>query len=104
MAAYARFDLNFRAQMRMMGSAFWTSPVRGRLILLACGLLTIILVTAYGQVRLNEWNAPFYNSLERRDLNAFIHQLEVFTIIAGCLLLLNVFQTWLNQRTALTMR
>lgn len=104
MAAYARFDLNFRAQMRMMGSAFWTSPVRSRLILLACGLLTIILVTAYGQVRLNEWNAPFYNSLERRDLNAFIHQLEVFTIIAGCLLLLNVFQTWLNQMTALNMR
>ncbi|MDQ1187030.1 MULTISPECIES: ABC transporter ATP-binding protein/permease [Agrobacterium] len=104
MAAYARFDLNFRAQMRMMGSAFWTSPVRGRLILLACGLLTIILVTAYGQVRLNEWNAPFYNSLERRDLGAFLHQLEVFTIIAGCLLLLNVFQTWLNQMTALSMR
>lgn len=103
-AAYALFDLNFRSQLRMMGNAFWGSPVRGRLILLACGLLTIILVTAYGQVKLNEWNAPFYNALERRDINAFIHQLEVFAIIAGCLLLLNVFQTWLNQMTALNMR
>ncbi|NTJ44037.1 ABC transporter ATP-binding protein/permease [Agrobacterium larrymoorei] len=88
----------------MMGRAFWGSPVRYRLILLACALLTIILVTAYGQIKLNEWNAPFYNALERRDLSAFLHQLQVFAVIAGSLLLLNVFQTWLNQMTALNMR
>ncbi|MDS7594572.1 ABC transporter ATP-binding protein/permease [Agrobacterium tumefaciens] len=98
------FDLDFPAQLRMMGRAFWTSPVRNRLILLSFALLTIILLTAYGQIRLNEWNAPFYNALERRDLSAFIHQLEVFAIIAGALLLLNVIQTWLNQMTALNMR
>lgn len=98
------FDLDFPAQLRMMGSAFWTSPVRNRLILLSIALLTVILLTAYGQIRLNEWNAPFYNALERRDLDAFIHQLEVFAIIAGLLLLLNVIQTWLNQMTALNMR
>ncbi|MFJ1310072.1 ABC transporter ATP-binding protein/permease [Agrobacterium sp. P15N1-A] len=98
------FDLDFPAQLRMMGRAFWTSPVRTRLILLSIALLTVILLTAYGQIRLNEWNAPFYNALERRDLAAFIHQLEVFAIIAGLLLLLNVIQTWLNQMTALNMR
>lgn len=103
-ATYASFDLTFRSQLGVMRDAFWTSPVRNRLILLACGLLTIILVTAYGQVKLNEWNAPFYNALERRDLTAFLHQLEVFVVIAGSLLLLNVFQTWLNQMTALNMR
>ncbi len=101
---YPSFDLTFRSQLGMMGSAFWTSPVRNRLILLMIALLTIILVTAYGQVKLNQWNAPFYNALERRDLDAFLHQLEVFAIIAGSLLLLNVFQTWLNQMTALNMR
>lgn len=98
------FDLDFRSQLKMMGNAFWTSRVRGRLLALMAALLTIILVTAYGQVRLNEWNAPFYNALERRDLNAFLHQLQVFAVIAGSLLLLNVFQTWLNQMTALNMR
>ncbi|WP_127966100.1 ABC transporter ATP-binding protein/permease [Agrobacterium sp. RS6] len=98
------FDLDFRSQLRMMGNAFWTSPVRNRLILLSIALLTVILLTAYGQIRLNEWNAPFYNALERRDLDAFLHQLEVFAIIAGLLLLLNVIQTWLNQMTALNMR
>lgn len=98
------FDLDFRSQLKVMGGAFWASRVRGRLIALMCALLTIILVTAYGQVKLNEWNAPFYNALERRDLNAFLHQLQVFAVIAGSLLLLNVFQTWLNQMTALNMR
>ena len=98
------FDLDFKSQLKMMGSAFWTSPVRGRLLLLMAALLTIILVTAYGQVRLNQWNAPFYNALERRDLTAFLDELKVFVIIAGSLLLLNVFQTWLNQMTALNMR
>ncbi len=104
MASMSGFDLDFPAQLRIMGNAFWTSPVRNRLILLAFALLSIILLTAYGQIRLNEWNAPFYNALERRDLSAFIHQLKVFAVIAGCLLLLNVIQTWLNQMTALKMR
>ena len=103
-ANFATFDLTFKGQLGMMGSAFWTSPVRNRLILLCSGLLCIILVTAYGQILLNEWNAPFYNALERRDLNSFLHQLEVFAMIAGSLLLLNVVQTWLNQMTALNMR
>ena len=87
------FDLDFKSQLKMMGSAFWTSPVRGRLIFLMAALLTVILVTAYGQVRLNQWNAPFYNALERRDLAAFLSELKVFVVIAGTLLLLNVFQT-----------
>ncbi|MBD8686454.1 MULTISPECIES: ABC transporter ATP-binding protein/permease [unclassified Rhizobium] len=98
------FDLDFKSQLKMMGSAFWTSPVRGRLIFLMAALLTVILVTAYGQVKLNQWNAPFYNALERRDLAAFLSELKVFAVIAGTLLLLNVFQTWLNQTTALNMR
>src|SRR5690606_34244110 len=80
------------------------SPVRNRILLLAAALLTIILLTAYGQILLNRWNAPFYNSLERRDLDAFIVELGNFGKIAGFLLLLNVIQTWLNQMTALYMR
>ncbi|MCS4240687.1 putative ATP-binding cassette transporter [Rhizobium sp. BIGb0125] len=103
-AAPLNFELGFMDQLRMMGNAFWISPVRNRLLALIFALLFIILVTAYGQVRLNEWYAPFYNSLERRDMDGFIHQLKIFTIIAGTLLLLNVFQTWLNQMTALYMR
>ncbi|WP_184400001.1 ABC transporter ATP-binding protein/permease [Rhizobium sp. BK650] len=98
------YDLSLTYRLGVMFSAFWNSQVRGKVLLLATLLVIIILATAYGQVILNEWNAPFYDSLERRDLGEFFHQLEVFAIIAGALLLLNVLQAWLNQMTALYMR
>ncbi|WP_454748055.1 ABC transporter ATP-binding protein/permease [Ciceribacter selenitireducens] len=97
-------ELSFRRQLAIAGESFWASPVRNRILLLAAALLAIILATAYGQILLNRWNAPFYNSLERRDLDAFIVELGNFGKIAGFLLLLNVTQTWLNQMTALYMR
>ncbi len=98
------YDLSLTYRLGVMFSAFWNSQVRGKVVALAILLVLIILATAYGQVILNEWNAPFYDSLERRDLGEFFRQLEVFAIIAGALLLLNVFQAWLNQMTALYMR
>lgn len=102
--AGAPADLSFRRQLSIAGSSFWASPMRNRILILATILLAIILLTAYGQILLNRWNAPFYNSLERRDLNAFIAELWNFGKIAGFLLVLNVTQTWLNQMTALYMR
>ncbi len=98
------YDLSLFFRLRMMFSAFWNSAVRIKLIALVVALFVIILVTAYVQVLLNSWNAPFYDSLARRDISAFFHQLGVFGIIAGSLLVLNVVQAWLNQMTALYMR
>ncbi|MBB3313953.1 putative ATP-binding cassette transporter [Rhizobium sp. BK196] len=98
------YDLSLTYRLGVMFSAFWNSQVRGKVVGLAILLVLIILATAYGQVILNEWNAPFYDSLERRDLGEFFRQLEVFAMIAGALLLLNVLQAWLNQMTALYMR
>lgn len=102
--ATATIEISFRRQLAIAAASFWASPVRNRIMLLATALLAIILLTAYGQILLNSWNAPFYNSLERRDLDAFIAELGNFAKIAGFLLLLNVIQTWLNQMTALYMR
>ncbi|NEJ85105.1 ABC transporter ATP-binding protein/permease [Rhizobium leguminosarum] len=98
------YDLSLTYRLGVMFSAFWNSEVRGKVLFLATVLILVILVTSYGQVILNEWNAPFYDSLERRDLGEFFHQLEIFAMIAGALLLLNVLQAWLNQMTALYMR
>ena len=64
----------------------------------------MILLTAFGQIRLNSWNQPFYDALARRDINDFVVQLGVFAMIAGGLLVLNVFQTWLHQMTKLKLR
>ena len=73
-----------------------TSPQRTKILLLGVALVVVIAATAFGQIRLNAWNQPFYNALERRDLHGFFVQLVIFCIIAGALLLLNVAQTWLN--------
>ncbi|MGN7294248.1 ABC transporter ATP-binding protein/permease [Rhizobium sp. SAFR-030] len=94
----------FFAQIRMMAGAFWSSTVRLRVLVLTSALLAVILATVFAQYLLNSWNTPFYNSLEQRNLPAFLEQLRVFAMIAGSLLVLNVVQAWLNQMTALYMR
>ena len=98
------YELSLMAQLRMMSQAFWASPVRNRVVVLTIALLVIIVATTYAQYRLNEWNGPFYDALERRDMAQFLHQLVVFAVIAFTLTLLNVIQMWLNQITALRLR
>jgi putative ATP-binding cassette transporter len=39
-----------------------------RCSLLAAALFLIIAATAYGQIRLNSWNQPFYDALSHREL------------------------------------
>ncbi len=96
--------LSFSEQVGFMASAFWRTHARDRILALAVALLVIILTTVYAQYRLNQWNVPFYNAIERRDLDEFMVQLGVFALIGGSLLLLNVVQTYLNPITALHMR
>ena len=64
----------------------------------------VIGATAFGQIRLNAWNRPFYDALARKDLGDFLGQIMVFGVIAGGLLVLNVAQAWLNQTTKLRLR
>jgi len=80
------------------------TPGRTRLYLLAAALLVVVVLTAVMQVRLNAWNQPFYDAVERRDLEGFIHQLGVFFVIAGILLVLNVAQTGANQLIRVRLR
>jgi putative ATP-binding cassette transporter len=91
-------------QVGMMLKAFWASPIRNTLLWLAGAILLVVASTAYGQIRLNRWNEPFYDALARRDFQEFLVQLGVFGIIAGALLVLNVFQRWLNETIKLKLR
>ena len=81
-----------------------TSPQRTKIVMLGVALVLVIAATAFGQVRLNAWNQPFYNALQRRDLHGFFGQLVIFCSIAGALLALNVAQVWLNQATKVKLR
>ncbi|WP_440981967.1 ABC transporter ATP-binding protein/permease [Shinella sumterensis] len=85
-------------------AAFNNSPLRGTIITLSVGVLTVVLATAYGQIVLNRWNQPFYDALQQRSLPALLTQLVIFFEIASALLVLNVAQLWLNQMLHLKLR
>ncbi|AFL49959.1 putative ATP-binding cassette transporter [Sinorhizobium fredii] len=91
-------------QFDMMRRAFVASPLLKPILWLTAGSFTVIVVTAIGQIILNRWYRPFFDAIERRDLNAFFYQLMLFLVIAGVLLVFNVTQQWLNQMVRLKLR
>ena len=92
------------AQVGMMLRASWASPVRDALIALIVGTFLVVAATAYGQIKLNTWNQPFYDALSHKNLHEFWRQLGVFGVIAGALLALNVGQRWLVETLKLKLR
>ena len=91
-------------QIGMMFRALLASPVRNTLFVLGTAIFLVIVATAYGQIRLNRWNQPFYDALSHRDFPGFMRQLGVFVIITGALLVLNVGQRWLSEMIKLKLR
>ncbi len=91
-------------QLGLIVRAVLASPVGKKLLFLVATVILVVIATAYGQIRLNRWNKPFYDALSRRDLHDFLFQLGVFFLIAGFLLALNVLQRWLVETMELRMR
>jgi vitamin B12/bleomycin/antimicrobial peptide transport system ATP-binding/permease protein len=92
------------AQTIGMIAALWASRERGIIFMLFLALVGVVGATAYMQIRLNAWNQPFYDAVSHKDISTFLNQLRVFAELAGVLLVLNVAQTWLNQKTKLILR
>src|SRR5450631_3193201 len=90
--------------MLMMIRVIFASPVGKVLTMLVASLVIVISATAYGQIRLNRWNKPFFDALSRRDLRDFLFELGVFCVIAVCLLVLNVAQRWLAETLQVRLR
>ncbi|RWO60862.1 ABC transporter ATP-binding protein/permease [Mesorhizobium sp.] len=95
---------SLRDQLATIRLALATSPIRKQLLWACLGIIAVIVATSIGQVLLNRWNEPFYDALARRDMQGFLHQLLVFSAIAGGLVVLNVGQTWLDQTIRLKLR
>jgi vitamin B12/bleomycin/antimicrobial peptide transport system ATP-binding/permease protein len=102
-AAAAR-DEELAPQLWMMITTFWNSPGRNTLVLLGAAICAVVALTAFGQIKLNAWNKPFYDALSLKDFSGFAHQLLVFGVIAGALLALNVAQAWLREMSKLKLR
>jgi putative ATP-binding cassette transporter len=96
--------LGLARQIGLVTRTIFGSRVGKVLIFLVAAILLVVAATAYGQIRLNGWNKPFYDALSRRDLRDFLFQLGVFFVIAGFLLVLNVVQRWLIETLELKLR
>jgi vitamin B12/bleomycin/antimicrobial peptide transport system ATP-binding/permease protein len=103
-AATAARDEELTPQLWMMITTFWNSPGRNILLSICAALCVVVALTAFGQIKLNAWNKPFYDALSLKDFREFLHQLVVFGVIAGALLALNVAQAWLREMSKLKFR
>jgi vitamin B12/bleomycin/antimicrobial peptide transport system ATP-binding/permease protein len=92
------------AQLRCLLAALWASRYRGRVGLLAAGIVIVLCANSFGQIRLNAWQGEFFDALEQRNLAIFAGQLLVFGVIVGGLLVLVVAQTWLKEMLQVRLR
>lgn len=97
-------DESLWTQLMTIRRIYVASPIFKTLFAIAAGSFLVVIATALGQIVLNQWYKPFYDAIERRDSDAFFHQLTIFALIAGVLLLFNVSQQWLNQMFRLKLR
>ena len=80
-----------------------TSSKRHFLFFIA-SVIVIIAANTYGQIKLNVWQGDFYDAISKRDIPAFVQQLEVFGLIVSGLLVLIIAQTWVNERIKIVIR
>ena len=77
--------------------SYWFSEER----LTAWGLLGAIvgltLGTVYISVRLNAWNAQFFDAIQAKEWSAFVHELIVFSGLATAFIVCAVYALYLNQ-------
>jgi putative ATP-binding cassette transporter len=80
-----------------LASPYFRSEDRfaGRLLL---GTLIAIELSLVGiNVLLNQWNNRFYNALQERNWDTFIHELTIFAALAAAYIALAVYRLYLNQ-------
>ena len=64
---------------------------------LLASVIAIELAMVGNAVLLNLWRARFYNALQEKDWNSFVHEMLVFCVLATVLVALQVYQLYLNQ-------
>jgi vitamin B12/bleomycin/antimicrobial peptide transport system ATP-binding/permease protein len=66
-----------------------------------CGLLAAVisieLALVGNDVMLNLWRNRFYNALQEKDWSGFVRETIVFTVLATVLVVLSIYQLYLNQ-------
>lgn len=85
-------------------AALWHSKHRLRIAVLVAGIAVVLVANMFGQVRLNDWNGSFFDTLAKRDFSNLIHELLIFLAIVAALLAFVVGQTWMQQMLKVRLR
>lgn len=64
---------------------------------LLAAVITIELLLVGNDVLLNQWRNRFYNALQEKDWNSFVHETFFFIAIATASVVLSIYQLYLNQ-------
>src|SRR5438270_2797260 len=75
----------FRSEDRLAGRILLASVIAMELGVVAITVL------------INQWNARFYNALQDRTWDAFVREISIFCLLAGTLIVVRVYQLYLNQ-------
>ncbi len=83
---------------------YWVSEERGIAWGLLVAIIAINMTVVWINVRLNSWNADFYNALQNKNVKDFPHLLLIFTGLAFAYILLAVYGRYLRQMLAFRWR
>jgi vitamin B12/bleomycin/antimicrobial peptide transport system ATP-binding/permease protein len=76
---------------------YWVSEERGIAWGLLVAIIAINMTVVWINVKLNSWNADFYNALQNKNVRDFPHLLLIFTGLAFAYILLAVYGRYLRQ-------
>jgi vitamin B12/bleomycin/antimicrobial peptide transport system ATP-binding/permease protein len=64
---------------------------------LLAAVIAIELALVGDDVLLNQWRNRFYNALQEKDWDGFVREIIVFSVLATVLVVLSIYQLYLNQ-------
>ena len=76
---------------------YWRSEERWQARGLLAVIIGMVLGLVYLNVLFNQWNNLFYNALQEKNFDEFLHQLLRFCLLAAIYILVAVYRTYLRQ-------
>ncbi len=80
-----------------LAKPYWTSRERAKGLLLLASVIGLSLGLVWINVRLNSWNASFYNAIQEKKIHDFYRLLGTFTLLAFAFIGMGVYRLYLQQ-------
>ena len=91
---------NIRATLAIVwriAAPYFRSEDRWAGLGLLASVIAIELALVANSVMLNQWRNRFYNDLQDKDWNGFVHEIIIFAVLATISVVLGIYQLYLNQ-------